>query len=391
MKLRLRCLVMGMGCISPALAATTPHLQPHSADREALLWRTAGAVPTGMASQRLPDGTTLAYVPRLAAGQTSAPNSNAGSTASEVRWKTVHGAMHAMLGNHDLLAFHGTPVAPPRPDVPEIYTRSGFIDPIRTRAGVVVTESFSKMPPKHEHYYGLWSAWTATEFEGRPINFWDVRGGNSKVRCREVGKTWAGPIAGGFTAVNEFTDLSVSPGKPVLNETWHVVAYAIAPDAPYALFDISLHQTCATSSPVTFKQYRYGGMAIKFPEAIHQATKFMVSTGETDREKANHTRQRWVYMGGTIDGREAGIALLSHPQNFRAPETVRLHPQTPFFCFSPATPGEFELTPDKPYQADFRVVVLDGVPDRSQIDRLWNAFASVPPPAAPPATKERKR
>ena len=37
-------------------------------------------------------------------------------------------------------------------------------------------------------------------------------------------------------------------------------------------------------------------------------------------------------MSGTIDGQEVGITILGHPDNFRAPQPMRLHPTEPFFC-----------------------------------------------------------
>jgi hypothetical protein len=109
----------------------------------------------------------------------------------------------------------------------------------------------------------------------------------------------------------------------------------------------------------------------------------MVSNGETDRAKANQAALRWIYMGGLFNGRQAGLAVLAHPTNFRAPEPVRLHPQTAYFVFSPASTGEFKITPAQPYQAHYRVVVFDGPPERERLERLWQAFASVPPVTLP--------
>ena len=107
----------------------------------------------------------------------------------------------------------------------------------------------------------------------------------------------------------------------------------------------------------------------------------MVATGETDRLKSNHTGQRWVYMGSVVNGKPAGLAILSHPTNFRAPEKVRIHNEMPYFVFSPAIDGDWRITPTEPFNAHYRIVVLDGEPDRARLDRLWNAFASTAPVA----------
>jgi len=380
--------------ISVVAAAAVEPIAPYPAEREAVIVRepagrraVSGRSGTPF-TQELPDGSRLVLIPRVDAGTgtVAAPSGArpAGTRDFGARWRRDGGAHVAVVGGQDVFAFHEDTVPPPRPDIDPVFARSGFIDGIRTRSGLVVSQAFPRLPVNHEHLYGLWSAWTATEFEGRAMNFWDVKGGTGRIRCEEVSGLWDGMLAAGLTAVNVYYDRTVAPERAALRETWRVVSYALPDEFAYRLFDVSLHQVCATASPVRLKEYRYSGFAMRYPDAFYgDAALFMVASGETDRVKANHTRQRWVYMGGLLDGRQGGVALLSHPANFRAPEMVRLHPKTPFFCFSPSSAGDWEITPNQPYRAHYRVVVLDGPPDRAQLDRLWHAFASVPPAAAP--------
>lgn len=366
----------------------------HPADREALVWKIPASSGGGQTwtdagkshpAQALPDGSRLVLLPRVAAGVTptvvwSRERSGTTAAAGGPRWRKDPSSLVAVVNGHELFAFHFGTIQPPRPDVDRIYARSGFIDGIRTRAGAVVSEAFPRLPEKHEHQYAMWSAWTATEFENRTMNFWDVRGGTTQIRCEGIAAVWDGPVAAGFTAVNVFYDRTVSPEKPALRETWKVAAYHLPAEFDYNLFDVSLHQACVSASPVTIKKNSYGGFAMHCPDSLYGAgTLFMVSNGETDRAKANQAALRWIYMGGMFNGRQAGLAILAHPTNFRAPEPVRLHPQTAYFCFSPASTGEFKITPGQPYAAHYRVVVLDGAPGRDRLERLWQAFASVPP------------
>ena len=73
-----------------------------------------------------------------------------------------------------------------------------------------------------------------------------------------------------------------------------------------------------------------------------------------------------------------GIAILGHPDNFRAPQPMRLHPTEPFFCFAPQQLGDMEIAAGKPYISRYRFVVADGAPDRAELERIWNDYAHPP-------------
>ena len=94
--------------------------------------------------------------------------------------------------------------------------------------------------------------------------------------------------------------------------------------------------------------------------------------------RAHGTRVRWCWVGGAVDGGTAGIVLMGHPDNLRAPQPVRVHPTEPFFCFAPQQLGEFRITPDQPYRARYRFVVVDGEPDRAALERWWTLYARPP-------------
>jgi hypothetical protein len=83
-------------------------------------------------------------------------------------------------------------------------------------------------------------------------------------------------------------------------------------------------------------------------------------------------------MTGPVDGSEAGIAILCHPDNFRAPQPMRLHPSEPFFCFAPPQAGDMEITPGHRYTSRYRFVIHDGPPEKAALERLWNDYAHPP-------------
>ena len=105
---------------------------------------------------------------------------------------------------------------------------------------------------------------------------------------------------------------------------------------------------------------------------------FLTSEGR-DRSNGNETRGKWCWVGGKVEGGEmAGVAILCHPDNFRFPQPMRLHPDEPFFCYAPSQLGDWAIEPGKPYVARYRFVVSDGPADKAEVERLWNDYANPP-------------
>jgi hypothetical protein len=293
----------------------------------------------------------------------------------------VHRSGHTLKISQDgqpVLEYQAEPGAFPRENISERYRRGGYLHPIFTPSGRVVTDDF---PANHTHHHGVWSPWTHTEFEGRHPDFWNMGEGKGRVEFVEVAGSWSGPVHGGFHARHRFVDLTGAQPWPVLNESWEVRVYQVGPAAnPYRMFDWTSTQTCAGNRPLILLEYLYGGLGFRGNGAWNGPgnESILTSSGETDRVKANMTRARWIHISGLVDGRVSGIAILSHPDNFRAPQPMRVHPSEPFFCFAPSQMGDFRIEPGHPYIARYRFIVADGPPDRTELDRLWNDYATPP-------------
>jgi hypothetical protein len=265
----------------------------------------------------------------------------------------------------------------PRPDIKPIFRRGGYIHSVYTPSGRIITDDY---PPKHLHHHGLWFAWTKTEFEGRQPDFWNMGTGTGTVEFVSLGETWSGQIHAGFKARHRFVDLKAPAPKTVLNEEWQVTVYAGGKGSkPYSMFDMVSRQECATSSPLTLPEYHYGGIGFRGRGEWDgkENANFLTSEGK-DRANGHATRARWCHIGGKIDGQLAGIAILGHPDNFRAPQPMRIHPDEPFFCFAPSQLGAWEIAPGKPYVSRYRYIVYDGAPDKAELERLWNDYANPP-------------
>lgn len=279
--------------------------------------------------------------------------------------------------SRQVMAYQARPGEFPRPDIKALFERGGYLHPIMTPSGKAVTDDF---PPNHVHHHGVWWAWTSTEFDGRKPDFWNMGDGKGRVEFETVEHIWSGVVHGGFRATHRFVDLTSALPVTALNETWQVTAYAAQPSSRHWIFDLVSEQQCATDKELKLPEYRYGGVGVRGNWAWNGEGKalFLTSDGETDRVKGNTTRGRWCDMGGLLDGERAGIAVLCHPNNFRAPQPMRLHPSEPFFNFAPQQAGDMAIKPGAKYVSKYRFVVHDGAPDRAELDRLWNDFAHPP-------------
>lgn len=291
----------------------------------------------------------------------------------------TNGTVRLQTLDKPVVVYQGTPSDPPRPGINPLFRRGGYLHPVFSPSGKLVTDDY---PPNHIHHHGIWFPWTKTQFEGRSPDFWNMGQGLGRVEFVSLEKTWSGPVHGGFTARHRFVDLTAEPApKPALDEFWDVRVYKPGTDArPYWVFDLVSRQECATSSPLVLPKYHYGGLGVRGNWAWNgkENTDFLTSDGITDRVQGNETRGRWCYMGGLVDGQRTGIAILCHPENFRFPQPMRLHPSEPFFCFAPAQLGDWVIEPGKPYISRYRFVLLDGEPDPALLERLWNDYANPP-------------
>ena len=343
------------------------------------------AVPDALKAQ-IPvqsDGTTATFVlPELKAGETQTFILNWGPAESVKKSRgaeltQVQNRLEIKVDGRHVLDFIGEPNDLPAPDIKTSFYRGGYIHPVFTPAGKIVTDDF---PSDHYHHHGIWFAWTKTEFQGKHPDFWNMGDNTGRVEFEEVGKTWGGPVHAGFTSFQKYVAVIDGASKPALNEEWDVRVYNLgSAEAPYFVFDIVATQECATKSPLILDEYRYGGMGIRGNREWKDKTKvsFLTSEGKT-RADGNATRGRWCHMGGPVDGQLVGIAVLDHPSNFRAPTPMRIIPDDPFFNYAPSQLGRFQIDPGKKFVLRYRYVVSDGPPDPKLLDRLWNDYANPP-------------
>jgi hypothetical protein len=251
-----------------------------------------------------------------------------------------------------------------------VFSRSGYLHPIWTPSGKVITND---SPKDHLHHHGIWSAWTSSEFEGRKSNFWESKAKQGRIECVKVEETFSGPVFGGFKARHRFINLNGAAEKVVLEEVWEVRVYALS---DRFVFDLVSTQTCATDQPLVIKEYRYGGIGFRGSADWEGKTgvDFLTSEGK-GRVDGHATQAKWVSAFGKIGGAEASIGFLGHPSDFRFPQPLRIHPDEPFFNWAVPQGGTFSIEPGKPYVARYRFIVADGALRTQDLDGAWKAYA----------------
>jgi hypothetical protein len=274
-------------------------------------------------------------------------------------------------------------VSPPAPDgIEAVYERSGCLHPVGTPQGTFVTAMF---PFDHAHQHGIFSAWVNTTYDGQVVDFWNLAGGIGKVLHERVVSTFESSEHAGFE-VDLLHRVTGTPPIDVLRERWKVSV--LPTDGSFHCFDLDTIQAAITDKPLIINRYHYGGMALRGPTRwlsgkvsemeinaglTRESSQFLNDLG-SDRMAGNHEHAKWVAMSGLIDAQPVCIAVLSHPDNFRSPQSARIHPTKPYFCFAPCVDDSFIIDTEHPLHNRYRFLVTDAEPDPKWIDEQWTSM-----------------
>jgi hypothetical protein len=265
--------------------------------------------------------------------------------------------------------------------IDEVYHRSGFLHPVLTPGGTVVTAAF---PADHAHQDGIFSAWVKTTYKCRQADFWNLAGRTARVLHEKVVDTKTHADGSVSFRVDLLHRIVTEPVVDVLREHWTITVQPT--DGTHYLFDLETVQEALTDEPLVIEKYHYGGVAFRgsvrwlLPkdDAKNKGdleANSIINNLRQQRDEANHAHAKWVSISGLLQGQPAGLAMLSHSSNFRAPQAARIHPTKPYFVYSPCVDGEFEIDREHPYRARYRFVVSDKLTDPQWLDQHWDAFS----------------
>ncbi|MCA9184975.1 MAG: PmoA family protein, partial [Planctomycetales bacterium] len=292
------------------------------------------------------------------------------ATSSHVFCEERNGTLRIRNDDQPVLVYH-CDIAPVPADIDPVFARSGFIHPLYSPGGRVLTDDY---PPDHAHQHGVFTAWVNTTYDGKKVDFWNQKDRTGNVRHVSVDNLVSGPVFAEFTVTLDHVQLQDdNPPNTILKEQWTVRAYHRSDPL---VVDLESTQVCVAEKPLQLNEYVYGGFGFRGHRQWGKDPSFgfMTSQGK-HRTDGNHTRPNWLITHGNVDGSPAYVVAMGHPQNYRYPQPVRLHPSMPYFSLAPPVLGPFQLQPGVPYASRFRLVTFDGPPDEMDAENAWLEYA----------------
>jgi hypothetical protein len=202
----------------------------------------------------------------------------------------------------------------PRPDISDDILRAGYLHPVRSPSGAIVTGDY---PANHPHHHGIWTPYTKAVFQGRATDFWNMQNKKGRVDLVNFGfSPGSGAVFNKLDAMTGMVDLTGPKEIVALWEHSNVILYDIpGTPKPMVVFDLITEQACATNDPLDLPEYHYGSFGLRGPDEWNgkDGARFLTSEGTTDRKKGDSTRARWCYLGGKTSAGISGTAVLGFP------------------------------------------------------------------------------
>ena len=282
--------------------------------------------------------------------------------------------------DQSLLTYKISEQTPPE-GVAEIYKRSGFIHPLRSPAGEMLTRI---QPPDHYHHYGIWGPWTKTRIGDRYIDYWNLGKGEGTVKTKAILTTSTGPDHAAFTALHSHIDFGHEDGeRETMKEFYEVKYLGLEEDESRYVLDITSTFRNVIRDTIIFEAYRYGGgLGFRATEQWNAVNSSVLTSEGKERATADGSRARWCLVEGESSAEEgrSGILLMSHPANREHPEPMRVWPEevhdgAVFFEFCPIRYNDWVIEPGTDYTLKYRLLVFDGSLTAEEAEAYWKAFA----------------
>ena len=274
-------------------------------------------------------------------------------------------------GKKNVFMYQIAELMPPA-DSPNLYKRSGFIHPLYTPDGLTVTDAF---PSNHAHQHAVFHAWTHTRFKGHHVDFWNQHKLEGTVGEAKLISTKTGAVYSEMVTKQNY--ISLKDGV-ILSEVW---VFRIYNTKNNNLFDLTIRQENITKDTLFLDQYIYGGMAFRGSaqwdphnkKEFRQKWQVLTSEGIRDTS-ANNTAAKWVSVSGLINQKPASVTVIGHPSNYRYPQKIRVHPDMPYWVFSPVIDKGFFIPPSGTYSAGYRYLITNQDPSSALINALIDAW-----------------
>ena len=264
--------------------------------------------------------------------------------------------------------------------IKEAYSKSGFIHPIQSPSGQVLSRI---QPADHYHHYGIWGPYTRATIGGREVDFWNL--GDEKGRVdfsHMLSKKQAGGAAE-LTVRQNHIDLK-APAQSQLAMAEDLRIKVKPADKGRYFVDYTSTLQTDIAGWILLDDYRYGGgIGFRATEVWGDANSTILTSEGKDRATADGSNARWILVTGQSDhsSGKSGILFMSHNTNQAHPEPLRVWPPgqyegkgNVFIEFCPIRHTSWEIQPGKRYSLTYRILVFDGELTVQEADNYWKSF-----------------
>ena len=305
--------------------------------------------------------------------------------SQQIEIKKKDGGLLLSFKNNPILKYQYEIVFPPK-GIDEKYKKSGFIHPVWSPGGEVLTRI---QAPDHYHHYGIWGPWTRTHIGDRQVDFWNLADGQGTVLFKHFTDQTQGDVYTGFVALQEHIDFGASSENRIaLNEELKIKVWNIGSTNKSWLVDYTTTIKSELENGILFDAYRYGGgIGFRATEKWHKDNSTVLTSENNDRLTADGSTAKWVIIEGaskTKEGR-SGILFMGFPTNKEFPEPMRVWPINAndgrgdmFFEFCPIRYEEWKIESQKEYNLKYRMLIFDGTLTPKQAEIYWQGFADPP-------------
>jgi hypothetical protein len=320
-----------------------------------------------MIIKRILSGLTLAIILPLA------------GYAQKVTLQETETGIDFMLGNQRVLTYQ-TAVEPVPEGVNADYAKSGFIHPLTSPSGQVLTRI---QPKDHYHHYGIWGPWTRATIGGRLVDFWNLADHKGRVDFDHViAKKEAGGVAE-LTVRQNHIDLT-APESERLAMAEDLVIKVMPADKGRFMVDYTSNISTKLKDGILLDAYRYGGgLGFRATEVWGSDNSTVLTSEGKDRKTADGTNAKWIIIKGESAAAEgqSGLLILSHNTNKAHPEPLRVWPEenydrkgNVFVEFTPIRHESWEILPNERYSLKYRIIVFDGDLTAEEANKYWSSF-----------------
>jgi hypothetical protein len=289
-----------------------------------------------------------------------------------------NGILVLKANEQPILQYNSQIIYPPK-GVDSAFKRSGFVHPVYSPSGNVLTNI---QPKDHYHHYGMWNPWTRVEYAGKMYDLWNLGDKRGTVKFNKVLDKQQGDVFASFKVRQDHYIMSPSGEKQIMDESCSITAYNIGDDFLWD-FKSTLHPN--TSLPVILKAYRYAGFSFRATADWKKENCEMFTSEGNKRQEIDGKNARWIYLTGQCPSGRSGILFLGHPENHNAPEPLRIWDENAnygrgdaFVNFAPTKNEDWALEPDQNYSLRYRMITYDGEMTQERANRLWDEFAYPP-------------